>query len=136
MFPEPEAGVAERPTTSLRVRRRSDDKPLPPGATYVDWDRMYPRERAERRYRHEHIQAPDGRTGEAEEWEETVYYRPEWREVTQPRPSPGWDEVRSTVRSIFVVAGLFVVVAVGWDTIGGPLWSWLALWLGLSLWFT
>ena len=33
---------------------------------------MYPRERAERRYRHEHIQAPDGRTGEAEEWEETL----------------------------------------------------------------
>jgi hypothetical protein len=98
---------------------------------------MYPRERAERRYRHEHVQTPDGRTGEAVEWEETVYYQPDLGQVTQPQCSYGWGEVLSTVRAVFIVTGLFVVIAVAWDaTGGGALWAWLALWLGLSLWLT
>jgi hypothetical protein len=120
--------------TRFRVRRSSSDPPLAPGATYFQWDVTNDRERVERRVREEHVQAPDGRTGHSVEWEETIHYQ---RKPVVPRVgrrASGWEDTRSALRAALIVVGLFVAIAVAWDSMGGPLWLWLGAWLGLSTW--
>jgi hypothetical protein len=105
----------------ISVRRSSEDPPLPEATAYMDWDAGNERERATRWGRTERVTAPDGRVGEAVEWEETIIYR-----AGKGRELPAATAYQASgfgkwLRAVVVVVGGFTMVSLLYTYAGVPL---------------
>lgn len=116
------------------LRRSSKDPQLPPGTVYYDWDRGNERERAERWVRTERVTSPDGRVGEAVEWEETIHYRPGGRREIAAAPPSAVSEIARLLRGVVVIVGGFSLVSLCYVYAGVPLIVCWALYLIACWW--